>query len=91
MKMTVFWDVAPCSLIEVYRRLRGAYCVHHQTTWRVIPEDSHLLKCSGCLLAIRLFYFHTVMSVALRDMYTFRFFAFSQLCIDSVLSQNLVY
>jgi hypothetical protein len=24
MKMTVFWDVAPCSLVEVYRRLRGA-------------------------------------------------------------------
>jgi hypothetical protein len=30
MKMTVFWDVAPCSLIEVYRRFRGACCLHHQ-------------------------------------------------------------
>jgi hypothetical protein len=27
MKMTVFWDVAPCSLVEVYR---GACCLHHQ-------------------------------------------------------------
>jgi hypothetical protein len=26
----VFWDVAPCSLVEVYRRFRGAYCLHHQ-------------------------------------------------------------
>jgi hypothetical protein len=26
-KTTVFWDVAPCSLIEVYRRFRGAYCL----------------------------------------------------------------
>jgi hypothetical protein len=31
MKMTVFWDVAPCSLVEVYRRFRGAYCLHHQS------------------------------------------------------------
>jgi hypothetical protein len=30
MKMTAFWDVAPCSLIEVYGRFRGAYCLHHQ-------------------------------------------------------------
>jgi hypothetical protein len=27
MKMTAFWDVAPCSL-EVDRRFRGAYCLH---------------------------------------------------------------
>jgi hypothetical protein len=26
----VFWDVAPCSLTEVYRLFRGAYCLHHQ-------------------------------------------------------------
>jgi hypothetical protein len=25
MKMTVFWDVAPCSLVEINRRFRGAY------------------------------------------------------------------
>jgi hypothetical protein len=30
MKMTVFWDVALCSLIEIYRLSRGAYCLHHQ-------------------------------------------------------------
>jgi hypothetical protein len=29
MKMTVIWDVALCSLAEVYRRFRGAYCLHH--------------------------------------------------------------
>jgi hypothetical protein len=27
----VFWDVAPCSLIAVGRRFRGAYCLHHCT------------------------------------------------------------
>jgi hypothetical protein len=28
-KKTVFWLVAPCSLVEVYRRFRGACYVHH--------------------------------------------------------------
>jgi hypothetical protein len=28
--MAVFWVVAPCSLVEVYRRFRGACCLHHQ-------------------------------------------------------------
>jgi hypothetical protein len=28
--MAVFWFVAPCSLVEVYRRFRGVYCFHHQ-------------------------------------------------------------
>jgi hypothetical protein len=30
MKMAVFWVVAPYSLVEVYRRFRGACCLHHQ-------------------------------------------------------------
>jgi hypothetical protein len=34
--MTVFWDVAPCSLVEVYRRFRGACYLHHQR--RNIPK-----------------------------------------------------
>jgi hypothetical protein len=29
-KMTVFWDVALCSLAENDRRFRGAYCLHQQ-------------------------------------------------------------
>jgi hypothetical protein len=28
--MAVFWVVAPCSLIQVYRRFRGAWCLRHQ-------------------------------------------------------------
>jgi hypothetical protein len=27
MKFRVFWDVAPCSHVEVHRRFRGAYCL----------------------------------------------------------------
>jgi hypothetical protein len=30
MKIIAFWDMAPCSLIKVDRRFRGAYCLHHQ-------------------------------------------------------------
>jgi hypothetical protein len=29
MKMAVLWVVAPCSLVEVYRRFSGACCLHH--------------------------------------------------------------
>jgi hypothetical protein len=29
-KMAVFWVVAPCSQVEVYHRLRGPCCLHHQ-------------------------------------------------------------
>jgi hypothetical protein len=52
--MDVFWDVAPCSLVEIDRCFGGAYCFHHQgvvysssvniyqTIRRNIPQDSHL-------------------------------------------------
>jgi hypothetical protein len=30
LKMAVFWVVAPCSLVEVYQRFRGACCLYHQ-------------------------------------------------------------
>jgi hypothetical protein len=28
--MTVFWDVAPCSLITTSHCFSGVYCLHHQ-------------------------------------------------------------
>jgi hypothetical protein len=28
--MAVFWVVAPCSLVEVYRCFRGTHSLHHQ-------------------------------------------------------------
>jgi hypothetical protein len=30
MRFKVFWDVAPCSRVEVDRCFRGAYCLRHQ-------------------------------------------------------------
>jgi hypothetical protein len=53
MKVTVLWDVASCSFVEIDRRFRGAYCLHHLIALMMeaastsetsvnIPEDSHL-------------------------------------------------
>jgi hypothetical protein len=39
MKMTAFWDILPCSLVEVDLRFRGAYCF--ETTQRYIPKSCH--------------------------------------------------
>jgi hypothetical protein len=30
LKMAVFWVVAPCSLVEIYRRFKDACCLYHQ-------------------------------------------------------------
>jgi hypothetical protein len=32
--MTFFRDFTPCSLLQVWRRFRGAYCLHHHR-----PDD----------------------------------------------------
>jgi hypothetical protein len=29
MKITAYWDIAPCNL-EVHRRFRSVHCIHHQ-------------------------------------------------------------
>jgi hypothetical protein len=44
--MSVFWDVAPCNLADVYQRFRGitfetSVNIQH-TTRRYIPEDGRL-------------------------------------------------
>jgi hypothetical protein len=41
MKITVFWDVAPCSLVKIDRRFRGAYCLHFRSH-RSDGEDRYL-------------------------------------------------
>jgi hypothetical protein len=37
MNMTLLWNVAPYSLVEVYRRFRSASFIHHQGIHR--PDD----------------------------------------------------
>jgi hypothetical protein len=54
MKLVVFWVVAPCNLVDAYRRFRGPSCLRHQyddsspyqTTRRNNPEDSHFQRYS---------------------------------------------
>jgi hypothetical protein len=31
-KMSACWDTAPCSVVDVYRSVRGSYCLHHQVS-----------------------------------------------------------
>jgi hypothetical protein len=50
MKVTAFWDMALCSLVEVDRRFRGAYCLHRQGDHR--PDyggSKHLLNVGQLL------------------------------------------
>jgi hypothetical protein len=54
MKLTAFWDIAPCSLIEVDQRFREIALMidavrtsetsvnFYETTWRNIPDGCHL-------------------------------------------------
>jgi hypothetical protein len=50
----IFWVVAPCSLVKIYRRFRNACCLHHQKN----PEDGYLLKndfstvCARILISV---------------------------------------
>jgi hypothetical protein len=39
LKMTAFWDTAPCNLVDVDRRFRGTFCLHHR------PDDE--VRTSG--------------------------------------------
>jgi hypothetical protein len=36
IKLTAFWDIAPCSLIECDRRFKGTYCLHQQDDASII-------------------------------------------------------
>jgi hypothetical protein len=46
MKMAVFWDVAPCSLMTEAASASETSVNFYQTTWRNIPEDRYLLTTS---------------------------------------------
>jgi hypothetical protein len=50
MKMTVFWDVAPCSLVDNDRRYRGAYCLHHQGQFLPGYTAHHLLNIYSIII-----------------------------------------
>jgi hypothetical protein len=37
MKMAVFWVIVSCSVIEVHWHFRGACCIHHHGSARLLP------------------------------------------------------
>jgi hypothetical protein len=40
VKIRSYWDIAPCSFIEVDHCFRGAYCLHHEgDAWGNFPEN----------------------------------------------------
>jgi hypothetical protein len=39
IKIMVFWDVTPCSLLDTHQHLRGGYCHLHQGRCAVIIRD----------------------------------------------------
>jgi hypothetical protein len=57
--MDVFWDIAPCSLVEVHRLFRGACCLHHHgrslriMSYDVIAEEYPQLSSHVTSLSIR--------------------------------------
>jgi hypothetical protein len=53
MRTTVFWDIAPCSLVEMSRRFRGVYYLNFQHD---LPDDTgrkHLWNVEKFLQTIR--------------------------------------
>jgi hypothetical protein len=64
MKMTAFWDRAPCSTTEVDLRFRGAYCliialmmesVRTSETLMYFKKTTWLSIPEGCHLQLKLF------------------------------------
>jgi hypothetical protein len=43
IKMAAFWDVAPCSLVDINQSFRDAYCLHHQGDHHLYLPDYMVL------------------------------------------------
>jgi hypothetical protein len=49
MKMTAFWVIAPCSLLEVDQGFRGAYCLCLQPDEAVCTSKTYIPECCNPL------------------------------------------
>jgi hypothetical protein len=47
VKFRVFWDVLPCSQVNVDQRFRGAYCLHHHGLIDLMMEAVRTFGCFG--------------------------------------------
>jgi hypothetical protein len=60
IKLTVLWDIVPCSVTEIDRRFKDDYCLHHQVVALItqlnISQNSHFLLLGAAeICAIHLF------------------------------------
>jgi hypothetical protein len=48
MKTAVFWVVAPQNLVQIARRVRGNYCLHHQGDETVDMAGRRIFAAISC-------------------------------------------
>lgn len=53
MKMAVFWVVPPCILVELYRRLRGACCLHRHVSSTILHGTTNQRTAIFTFAAVR--------------------------------------
>jgi hypothetical protein len=44
MKITVFWDVAMCNVVDIYQHFRGTCCIHLQVTLKVEARQGVIFR-----------------------------------------------
>jgi hypothetical protein len=52
MKCTISWNVPPRSFVEVCRRFRGTYCLHHRN--RIVRRPEYMAPHPSTLILIAL-------------------------------------
>jgi hypothetical protein len=57
MKMRAFRDIEPCTLVEVERRFKGAYCLYHQDDEWCCDEAERISETSSVSMSL-----HTALS-----------------------------
>jgi hypothetical protein len=50
MKISIFWDITPCSLVKVNRHFGGTYCLHLQGRRISQTKNQHQICFAFCLL-----------------------------------------
>jgi hypothetical protein len=49
LKTTALWEIALCSVVEVARCFRGAYCLHHRGKERLLKRRSTSTRLHGAM------------------------------------------
>jgi hypothetical protein len=65
MKSNIFWDVTPCSLIEVHRRFGGIYCLHIRG--RKVSQEINQPEAGGKQVSITFWFIAWVRSIFRRS------------------------